>query len=102
MDEHERAELERLLQNSQAGIEKKTIIERLSGKIADGNDDFIQIDKETQLENDGTIREIADMKPLSERSVISTHSVRYALEVNRGTFDRLGLNPGDKIDLPDF
>jgi|GEM_PF-3272767 hypothetical protein len=62
MDDRERAELERLLQNSQAGIEKKTIIERLSGKIADGSEDFIQIDKETQLESDGTIREISVFK----------------------------------------
>jgi len=54
------------------------------------------------ISKDGTIREIYDMKPLSTRSIESTHSVRYALEVNRGTFERLGLAPGDRIELPDL
>ncbi len=42
------------------------------------------------------------MKPFSERNIESNYSVRYALEVNRGTFERLGLEPGDRIDLPEF
>jgi hypothetical protein len=54
------------------------------------------------IAKDGTIKEIKEMEPYSLRPVESTYSVRYALEVNRGTFDRLGIEPGDKINLPDF
>jgi uncharacterized membrane protein (UPF0127 family) len=54
------------------------------------------------ISKDGTIKEIFDMKPLSMRSVESTYLVRYALEVKQGTFDRLGLKPGDKIELPEL
>ncbi len=54
------------------------------------------------IAKDGTIKEIKEMEPHSLRPVESTYSVRYALEVNRGTFERLGIEPGDRIDLPDF
>jgi hypothetical protein len=54
------------------------------------------------ISKDGTIREIHDMKPLSEDSVESARSVRYALEVNQGTFERLGIEPGYTVDLPDL
>lgn len=54
------------------------------------------------IAKDGTIREIKDMEPLSLRPVESTYSVRYALEVNRGTFERLGIEAGDTIKLPEF
>lgn len=52
------------------------------------------------IAKDGTVKEIKDMEPYSERVVESTYSVRYALEVNRGVFDKLGVRPGDTIDLP--
>ena len=48
---------------------------------------------------DGTIREIYDMEPLSTRIVDSRYSVRYALEVNQGAFDRHGIKPGDKFEF---
>jgi hypothetical protein len=57
MNEQEKAALERLLQSSLTGIEKKTIIERLTGRIVKDGDDFIQIDKESKLDEDGSIRE---------------------------------------------
>ena len=48
---------------------------------------------------DGTIREIYDMEPLSARTVDSKYSVRYALEVNQGAFDRHGIKAGDKVEF---
>ena len=50
----------------------------------------------------GEIREIYDMNPHSRRAVQSTHAVRYALEVNQGTFERLGITPGYVIKIPDL
>jgi len=52
---------------------------------------------------DGVIKEIYDMKPGSLREIVSRQSVRYALEVNQGAFERLGVNVGDTVDfLEDF
>ena len=48
---------------------------------------------------DGTIREIYDMEPLSTRTVDSRYSVRYALEVNQGAFQRHGIKTGDKVEF---
>ena len=48
---------------------------------------------------DGTIREIYDMEPLSTRIVDSRYSVRYALEVNQGAFERHGIKEGDKVEF---
>jgi uncharacterized membrane protein (UPF0127 family) len=50
----------------------------------------------------GEIREIFDMTPHSRRPVPSSYSVRYALEVNRGTFEKLGLKPGCVIKIPEL
>ena len=52
------------------------------------------------IAKDGTIKEIHDMKPLSRRAVESTYFARYALEVPLGTYSRLGIDPGYKLDLP--
>lgn len=52
------------------------------------------------IAKDGTIKEIHRMKPLSEKPVPSSHSVRYALEVPAGTFEELGIAPGQRLDLP--
>lgn len=47
----------------------------------------------------GTIVSIQAMEPFSLEPVSSGVPVRYALEVNRGVFDRLGIRPGDRVDL---
>ena len=52
------------------------------------------------ISKDGTIKEIHHMKPESLTPVISTHSVRYALELPQGSFERSGINVGDRIVLP--
>lgn len=52
------------------------------------------------ISKDGTIREIADMTPFSVKTIESMHSVRYALEVNQGTFEKLGIQAGDKVEFP--
>jgi uncharacterized protein len=53
------------------------------------------------ISHDGTIREIYDMKPYSLDSTASSSSVRYALEVPQGYFSRIGVKPGDRIELPE-
>lgn len=52
------------------------------------------------LSKDGTIKEIHHMKPESLTPVNSTHSVRYALELPQGSFERSGVEIGYKIILP--
>ena len=49
---------------------------------------------------DGTIRQIEDMVPLSLDPIVSSRSVLYALEVNRGWFSEHGVEPGDAVTLP--
>ena len=49
----------------------------------------------------GMIVHMADMVPFSEAPVPSRFPVRYALEVNRGAFERAGVEVGDLVDLPD-
>jgi uncharacterized protein len=48
-----------------------------------------------------TIREILDMEPLSLEPVPSRVPVRYALEVNRNTFERLGIRVGARVVISD-
>ena len=50
--------------------------------------------------SDGTIKEIYDMKPFSLKLVGSRYSVRYALEVNQGFFNRFGISVGDRVEIP--
>lgn len=52
------------------------------------------------LSSDGTIREIHDLEPESLASVNSERSVRFALEVPRGWFERVGLKVGDRFAIP--
>jgi uncharacterized membrane protein (UPF0127 family) len=52
------------------------------------------------ISTDGTIREIFDLVPASLDPVKSERSVRYALEVPRGWFDRAGIKSGDKVLIP--
>ena len=49
------------------------------------------------IDSQGRIRDIFDMTPFSLSSVDSTVSVRYALEVPKGWFDKVGVKVGDKI-----
>jgi uncharacterized protein len=51
------------------------------------------------IASDGTIRQLSDLEPLSLATVQSERSVRYALEVPRGWFERAGVRVGDKVDL---
>lgn len=53
------------------------------------------------MTKDGEIREIRDLTPHSLRPVESSHAVRLALEVPRGTFERLGVKAGDRIPIPE-
>ena len=53
------------------------------------------------ISKNGTIKEILDMTPFSEKPVPSTYSVRYALEVNKGEFQKLGIQVGDKVMIPE-
>jgi uncharacterized membrane protein (UPF0127 family) len=53
------------------------------------------------IASDGHIIEIKDMQPNDLTSVKSSRSVRYALEVPQGWFQRVNVKPGDvvKIDI---
>lgn len=48
----------------------------------------------------GKIRDIFDMEPYCLDSIISTVSVRYALEVPQGWFEKNGIKKGDYVNLP--
>ena len=48
---------------------------------------------------DGRILEIYDMQPGNLDPVRSSRSARYALEVPQGWFDRVGIVPGDRLDV---
>jgi uncharacterized protein len=52
------------------------------------------------IASDGTIREIHDLEPFSLEAVKASRSVRYALEVSRGWFEKAGLKEGDRLALP--
>ncbi len=52
------------------------------------------------LSSSGEILEIRDMEPLSLKTVSSRRAARYALEVPRGTFQRLNLAAGDRVKFP--
>jgi uncharacterized membrane protein (UPF0127 family) len=49
------------------------------------------------ISSDGRIIEIRDMQPHDTNSVRSSRSVRYALEVPQGWFNRAGVKPGDVV-----
>ena len=46
------------------------------------------------------VREIHDMTPHDLTPVVSSTAAQYALEVNQGAFERLGVRVGDVITLP--
>jgi uncharacterized membrane protein (UPF0127 family) len=49
------------------------------------------------IASDGKIIDIKDMYPHDENSVVSSRSVRYALEVPMGWFSRAGVRQGDTV-----
>ena len=52
------------------------------------------------IDSNGKIRNIYDMTPYSLSSIISTVSVRYALEVPQGWYKKNGITEGDAVILP--
>ena len=50
------------------------------------------------IDSRGKIRNIYDMTPFSLASVVSTVSVRYALEVPQGWFEKVGVKVGDTVE----
>jgi uncharacterized protein len=49
------------------------------------------------IDDAGSIINIADMEPHSERSHCAARPARYALEMNRGWFARRGIKPGTPL-----
>ncbi|UTC66979.1 MULTISPECIES: DUF192 domain-containing protein [unclassified Treponema] len=49
------------------------------------------------IDSSGVIKEIYDMTPYSLETIESTYSVRYALEVPKGMFNRMNIKEGDKL-----
>jgi uncharacterized membrane protein (UPF0127 family) len=49
------------------------------------------------IAEDGTIVNLADMKPKSDETHCSTAAVRYALEMNQGWFAKRGIKPGQRL-----
>jgi len=54
------------------------------------------------IADDGTIVNLADMKPRSDDSHCSAKAVRYVLEMNQGWFVRKGLKAGTRLAGPPF
>ncbi len=54
------------------------------------------------IADDGTIVNIAEMEPRSDKSHCSAQPVRFALEMNRGWFAKRGLKPGSRLSGKPF
>lgn len=52
------------------------------------------------IDSKGKIRNIFNMTPYSTASIVSTVSVRYALEVPQGWYKKNGITEGDTVILP--
>jgi hypothetical protein len=52
--------------------------------------------------DDGTIVNMADMKPQTLDSHCSSQPVRYVLEMNKGWFAKKGIKAGSKLGGPLF
>jgi len=52
--------------------------------------------------DDGTIVNLADMKPQTTNSHCSARPVRYVLEMNQGWFAKRGIKAGNKLGGPIF
>jgi hypothetical protein len=51
------------------------------------------------IAHNGTVLEIFDMEPGNLNPVRSSRSARYALEVPQNWFNRMGIEPGDRLDI---
>jgi uncharacterized membrane protein (UPF0127 family) len=49
------------------------------------------------VDDDGTIVNMADMKPLTTDSHCSAKPVRFVLEMNQGWFNKKGIKPGVRL-----
>jgi uncharacterized protein len=49
------------------------------------------------IDDDGLIVNVEDMEPRTDASHCAQKPVRFALEMERGWFDKRGLRPGAKI-----
>ena len=54
------------------------------------------------IRTDGTIDSMRTMAPLVESGYPPDGPYRYALEVNAGTLAELGVQPGDRVELPEL
>lgn len=54
------------------------------------------------IADDGSIVNLADMQPLSDRSHCSARPVRFVLEMNQGWFTKRGLKAGSRLAGPPF
>lgn len=54
------------------------------------------------IADDGTIVNLADMKPQTTDSHCSKKPVRFVLEMNQGWFSKKGIKPGMKLGGPVF
>ena len=54
------------------------------------------------IEDDGTVVNIAEMKPRSEASHCSEKPVRYVLEMNQGWFSKRAIKAGFRLKGPPF
>jgi uncharacterized membrane protein (UPF0127 family) len=52
--------------------------------------------------DDGTIVNLADMKPQTTESHCSTQAIRYVLEMNKGWFSKKGIRAGFKLSGQPF
>jgi len=52
------------------------------------------------IDQQGKIVDIQDMEPFSLRTHFSARPAQYALEVNKGWFQRNGINVGDLVKFP--
>jgi uncharacterized membrane protein (UPF0127 family) len=52
------------------------------------------------LDADGDVVSIHQMQPLDLTSIPSRAPAKYAIELNLGTAARLGLKPGDRLEIP--
>ncbi len=51
------------------------------------------------IARDGHILNIANMEPLDESTVVSDGKAMYALEMNRGFFEKYDIKVGDRIEF---
>lgn len=54
------------------------------------------------IDSSGIIQDIFDMTPYSLAPIQSSRSVRFALEVPQGYFEKVGISEGDTVNIKDF